>query len=219
MLLKRLVITTAVIGAFLAPGVAASAAPSDQDTTYLRAAHQSNLAEIAGGTIAQQKAEDQQVKDLGARFVADHTKLDDAIKQTASALGVDLPSAPNAEQQALAARYRAASAEQFDALFIATQMDAHMKAMRLGETEIANGSDAQAKKAAQDAAPVIASHHDALESAARDLGVPDTINTGTGGQAAAGTTGPLAIALIGTGLLLTAGAVLLLFRRRRTSLG
>jgi putative membrane protein len=219
MLMRRLVITTVVIGAFFAPGTAASAAPSDQDTTYLRAAHQSNLAEIAGGTIAQQKAEDQQVKDLGARFVADHTKLDDALKRTASALGVELPSTPNAEQRALAARYRAASAEQFDALFIATQMDAHMRAMRLGETEIANGSDAQAKKAAQDAAPVIASHHDALESAARDLGVPDTINTGTGGQADAGMTGPLAITLIVTGLLLTAGAVLLLFRRRRTSLG
>lgn len=218
MLMKRLVVTTAVIGAFLAPATAASAAPSDQDTTYLRAAHQSNLAEIAGGTIAQQKAEDQQVKDLGARFVADHTKLDTALKQTASALGVTLPSAPNAEQQALAARYRAASDEQFDALFIATQMDAHMKAMRLGETEIADGTDAEAKKAAQNAAPVIASHHNALEAAARDLGVPDTINTGTGGQAAAGTTGPLAITLIVTGLLLTAGAVLL-FRRRRAILG
>lgn len=218
MLMKRLVVTTAVIGAFLAPATAASAAPSDQDTTYLRAAHQSNLAEIAGGTIAQQKAEDQQVKDLGARFVADHTKLDTALKQTASALGVTLPSAPNAEQQALAARYRAASDEQFDALFIATQMDAHMKAMRLGETEIADGTDAEAKKAAQNAAPVIASHHNALEAAARDLGVPDTINTGTGGQAAAGTTGPLAITLIVTGLLLTAGAVLLL-RRRRAILG
>jgi putative membrane protein len=218
MSMKRLLITTAVIGAFLAPGTAASAAPSAQDTTYLRAAHQSNLAEIAGGTIARQKAESQQVKDLGARFVADHTKLDSALKQTASALGVTLPSAPNAEQRALAARYDAASAEQFDALFIATQMDAHMKAMRLGETEIADGSDARAKKAAQSAAPVVASHHSALEAAARDLGVPDTINTGTGGQAAADTTGPLAITLIVTGLLLTAGA-LLLFRRRRATLG
>ncbi len=218
MSMKRLIITAAVVGAFLAPGAAASAAPSDQDTTYLRAAHQSNLAEIAGGKIAQQKAEDQQVKDLGARFVADHTKLDAALKQTASTLGVTLPSAPNAEQQALAARYRDASAARFDALFVATQMDAHMKAMRLGQTEIADGSDAQAKKAAQDAAPVVASHHDALEAAARDLGVPDTINTGTGGQAAAGTTGPLAITLIITGLLLTAGAVLLL-RRRRATLG
>ena len=218
MLMTRLVITTVVIGAFLAPAAAASAAPSGQDTTYLRAAHQSNLAEIAGGKIAQQKGENQQVKDLGARFVADHTKLDTALKQTASALGVTLPSAPNAEQRALAARYGAASAEQFDALFIATQMDAHMKAMSLGETEIADGTDAQAKKAAQNAAPVVASHHKALQAAARDLGVPDTINTGTGGQAAAGTTGPLEISLIVTGLLLTAGAVLL-FRRRRAILG
>jgi putative membrane protein len=215
MSLKRALLALGFAGLLLAPATAAQAAPSDQDAAFLKAAHQSNLAEIAGGQLAQQKGASQQVKDLGARFVADHTKLDAALRQTADALKVDLPSAPNSQQQALAAKYRAASGSDFDALFVSTQMTAHMAAMTLGEKELAQGSDAQAKKVAQSAAPVIKSHHGALQDAARALGVPDQIGTGTGGQAAHRpfTAPVLTLAGLAVVLLMAAGGLLL---RRRT---
>ncbi len=212
MFLKRAAAVAGVATVLLLPATSASAAPSDQDTSFLRAAHQSNLAEIASGNLAQEKAESQQVKDLGARWVEDHTTLDTAVRDTAEALGVDLPDAPNAEQQALARRYEAASGSAFDALWIPTQMDSHMKSMRLGQTQLARGSDAQAKKVAQDAAPVVAAHHELLEEAASELGVPSSIATGTGGQAA-GSNVPTAIGFGALGLLLV-GAALFLLRRR-----
>ncbi len=203
-----------VAGMLLVPANAAQAAPSDQDAAYLRAAHQSNLAEIAGGRLAQQKGQSQEVKDLGARFVADHTKLDAAVRQTAGQLGVELPSAPNEKQQAVAARYQRTSGADFDALFVSTQMDAHMAAMANGQKEIAQGSDAAAKKNARDAAPVIASHHDLLDDAARSLGVPTSIGSGTGGQAAERMFTAPVVGLLSLGALLTVGAALLLSRRR-----
>lgn len=212
MLIRRIAAVAGVATVLLLPATAAAAAPSDQDTAFLRAAHQSNLAEIDTGRLAQQKGASEQVKDLGARWVADHTKLDAALQDTAEALGVDLPDAPNAEQRALARRYQAASGADFDALWIPTQMDAHMKAMQLGEKELAQGSDAQAKKLAQDSAPVVAAHHELLEDAASDLGVPSTIATGTGGQAAA-SRAPAAIGFGALGLVLV-GAALFLLRRR-----
>jgi putative membrane protein len=210
--IRRAAAVAGVAALLLLPATAAAAAPSDQDRAYLVAAHQSNLAEIATGKLAQQKAASDAVKDLGERWVADHTKLDTAVTQTAEALGVDLPDAPNAEQQALAARYEAASGSAFDKLWIPTQMDAHMKAMQAGQKEIADGSDAQAKKTAQDAAPVVASHHELLEDAASEVGVPDSIGTGTGGQAATSNV-PAAAGLGVLGLLLV-GAALFLLRRR-----
>ena len=212
MFLRRVAAVAGVATLLLIPATAATAAPSDQDTAYLQAAHQSNLAEIASGNLAQEKGQSQQVKDLGARWVEDHPRLDTAVRDTAEALGVDLPDAPNAEQRALARRYEAASGSEFDALWIPTQMDSHMKSMRLGETEIAEGSDAQAKKVAQDAAPVIASHHDLLRDAASELGVPSSIGTGTGGQAAQSNLAP-ALGLGALGLFLV-GAALFLLRRR-----
>jgi putative membrane protein len=210
--IRRAAAVAGVATLLLVPATAAAAAPSDQDTAYLRAAHQSNLAEIATGRLAQQKAESDEVKELGERWVADHTRLDAALTQTAEALDVELPEAPNAEQQALARRYEAASGSAFDKLWIPTQMDAHMKAMQLGQREIADGSDARAKKVAQDAAPVVASHHELLEDAASELGVPSSIGAGTGGQAAGSNTSA-ALGLGALGLLLV-GAALFLLRRR-----
>jgi putative membrane protein len=217
-LLTRMAVAVGAAAAFvLLPATAASAAPSDQDTAFLQAAHQSNLAEIAGGKIAQQKGQSQEVKDLGARFIEDHTRLDSALQDTAEALGVELPSAPNAEQRALAQRYEATDGADFDALYVSTQMDAHMKAMRLGQTEIAEGSDADAKKIAQDSAPVIASHHELLEDAGAAIGVPTGVDTGTGGLAADNGSP----AMIGFGVfgVLLVGTALLLLRRRRIPAG
>jgi putative membrane protein len=192
-----LLFTVLMIGA--AP---AQAAPSAQDSKFLQAAHQSNLAEIAVGQLAQQKATSQAVRDLGARFVADHTQLDQALKQTASALGVTLPNAPTADQQAVARRLQAASGSAFDQLFVSTQLAGHMTAMRLGQTELSAGSDPQAKKVAADSAPVIKSHHDALTSAAAAVGVPGDVNTGSGGQAAPHRPYLIAALLVVLGVLL-----------------
>lgn len=210
----RAALTSAGVGALLvlAPVTPAQAAPSQQDVAFLQAAHQSNLAEIAGGTIAQQKGQSQQVKDLGARFVTDHTNLDNSVKQVAQALGVTLPDAPNADQQAVAARYQQTNGTAFDTLFISTQMDAHMAAMRNGQNEVARGSDPQAKQVAQSAAPVIAGHHDALNAAARALGVPTRVDSGTGGEAATNRSALLPGFLIVLGLALATGAVV--YRRR-----
>jgi len=206
------VLATGVAALTLLAAAPAQAAPSQQDTAFLQAAHQSNLAEIAGGGLAQQKGQSQQVKDLGARFVADHTTLDNSLKQVAQALGVSLPDAPNADQQALAARYQAASGADFDALFISTQMDAHMAAMRNGQTELAQGSDPQAKQVAQTAAPVISAHHDQLTAAARALGLPTRVDSGSGGEAATNRSTTLPVGLVLIGLALVVGALVYLRR-------
>jgi putative membrane protein len=218
MKLHRIALALGVAAVLLVPGTAAYAAPSSQDSTYLKAAHQSNLAEIAGGKLAQQKGDSQQVKDLGARFVTDHTKLDSALQDTASALGVDLPSAPNSAQQALAKRYQAASGSSFDALFVSTQMDAHMAAMTLGQKEIDQGSDSSVVKAAQSAAPIIAKHHTLLRDAASDLGLPTSVGTGTGGLADRGGLSTTSAGLAALGALLLLSAALLLRRRRREAI-
>lgn len=211
--IRAAVLSVGAAAALVLTSVApAQAAPSQRDVTFMQAAHQSNLAEIAGGTIAQQKGQSQQVKDLGAKFVADHTALDNSLKQAAQALGVTLPEAPNADQQALAARYQQTNGTAFDTLYISTQMDAHMAAMRLGQTEIAQGTDPQAKQVAQSAAPVIASHHDQLNAAAKALGVPTRVDTGTGGAAATNGSALLPGFLVVFGLALVIGAVV--YRRR-----
>jgi putative membrane protein len=211
------VLATAVATLLIAAGPVRAAAPSEQDSAFLKAAHQSNLAEIATGKQAQQKASSQQVKELGARFVTDHTRLDEALREVARSLDVELPDAPNAEQRAAAARLDAASTDEYDALWLSIQMDQHMKAMANGKKEIDDGSDPAAKKVAQDAAPVIMSHHDLIETAGRELGIPDLVDTGSGGLFGTSSTRTPAIVLLGIGvlLLLVGGVSVVRSRARR----
>ncbi|GAA0794530.1 DUF4142 domain-containing protein [Spirilliplanes yamanashiensis] len=211
MSLRRLAVTLGVIVLFLAPGAAAAAA-SAQDVSYLQAAHQANLSAMALGEIAGQRGESEQVRRLGARLVADHARLDDDLLAAAGDLGVSLPELATEPQRDLAERYHSASDEEFDALFVSTQLEAHAAAQRLTRDQLAGGEDERAVQAARRAATTLAGHHDLIAAAARDLGVPSRIGTGTGGQAAAGT--GAATALIVAGALLVAVAALLLLRRR-----
>jgi putative membrane protein len=82
------------VAAALALPAAASAAPaapsasvSAADRTWMVAAHQSNLTEIAAGKAAQQKATSQKVRDLGQMFITDHSANDAKLKAAANDLG------------------------------------------------------------------------------------------------------------------------------------
>jgi putative membrane protein len=174
MALRTLGVATALAAAIVAGPVVAgaagapAAAPAAQDVAYLQAAHQSNLLEIATGNQAQEKGRSQQVKDLGARFVTDHTRLDQSLQQTASSLGVPLAPADAARQATT--QLGRVPAGQYDRVWIPLQQAAHTAAMKNGQREIANGSDATVKQDATAAAPVLEEHHVLLNQATSQLG-------------------------------------------------
>ncbi|GDY31796.1 DUF4142 domain-containing protein [Gandjariella thermophila] len=206
------------VGLLLAVATAGAAAASQsqlssQDQQFLRTVHQGNLAEIAVGRLAQSRGASEQVRSIGALFVADHTRLDGAVQQLASMNRVTLPEAPDAEQRAMQARLENASGSEFDRLFITGQLAAHSAVLRLGMTEEETGSSAEVKRAAADAAPVVRAHIDRLTAAARQLGVPISINTGSAGLAAASSRG-WQVAILAVAGLVVAGLGGLGLRRR-----
>jgi putative membrane protein len=224
-MLRRLVFrplsVIAAVGLIACGTVAgASATPTAlnaQDRAYLQGAHQSNLAEIATGKLAQSKGSSEAVKELGALLVRDHTKLDAAVRKVAAAKKVSLPAAPNAEQRALQAKLAAAPAGEFDALFVAGQIASHAKTMQLGKKELQAGQDPTVKKNAAAAAPVVAEHHHKFMAQAEAMGMPGAVDAGrTGADAVPARSQGSGV----DGLLVGAGATaavagLVLLRRRR----
>lgn len=176
---RRVLVALVVSAAVAVGGVAASVAASGaadaglnaQDRLFLRSAHQGHLAEISAARIAGQKSTTAAVRDLAARWIADHTALDQRLSQAAVALDVILPATPDAAQEAVAARYRAASATDFDELWISTQITAHHRATALLEAELRTGSSVAAKTLAREALGVIDVHHRLLAAAAPSAGV------------------------------------------------
>lgn len=187
---KRLGLIAGLVVLGLAPAAAAQGAaqPSAQDTQFLQTIHQVNLTEIADGNMAQQKATDQQVKDLAARFVTDHTQLDQAVQSAASQAGVTLPGAPTPDQQAVLDHLQSLSGRDFDTQWVSAELTMHTQAQQAAETEVAQGTDNAVKQVAQTALPVLQAHIDALTALAQTLGIP--VTGGTGSASPSGTPSP-----------------------------
>ena len=190
--IKRLGLLAALVGVGLAPAAAVQAAaqPSTQDTQYLQAVHQVNLFEITAGNLAQQKGQNQQVKDLGKMFVTDHTQLDQTVQSTAQQLNVQLPADPTADQQKVLDKLNNLSGAEFDKAWVTAQLAGHVQAIQATQTEISQGSEQSVVQIAQDALPVLQAHYDALVALAQTLGVPVPQTSASGTPSPGGTTSP-----------------------------
>lgn len=217
-ILARLVLLPAVaLGVVALAAAPALAAPSQQDTSWMVAAHQSNLAEIAAGNDAQAKATSSQVKDLGAMFVQMHTQLDQQLSQVAQQLGVALSSTPSPAQQAQLAAVQQKTGQAYDAAWIAQQIASHTTALAETQRELSTGSDATVLDLARTATPVVQQHLTELRNTAAQFGLPTSVPGGTGGQAADDGIEGVGWALAGSGALAMLAGVTVLIRRRHAA--
>jgi putative membrane protein len=192
------------------------AAPSEQDSTWMAAAHQSNLAEIAAGQAAVAQGTSTDVKSLGQMFIDMHTQLDAELTAAAGQLGVTLPEAPTPSQQQSLERVKAETGAAFDAAWIADQIASHQTSLTATQTEISTGTDPTVTALATKAAPVVQQHLTALQQAASAAGSPTLVPTGDGGLLApeGGRSAPWLLAVVGALLLASGTGAALLLRRR-----
>ncbi|WP_171905291.1 DUF4142 domain-containing protein [Cellulosimicrobium cellulans] len=213
---RAVVALAAAAGALALAAGPAAAAPSDQDTQWMATAHQGNLAEIAAGEAAVAQAASEEVRHHGQMLIDDHTALDADLTALAQQLGVTLPDAPTAEQQATLEQVKAQSGEAFDTAWVESQIAGHRATIAAGEQELAQGSDQQVKDAAAAAAPVVQKHLDGLLATAQQMGIPSSVPAGTGGDAATGTQ-PLGVALLAVGAAAVVAGAVVVARRRQTA--
>ncbi|MER5643270.1 DUF4142 domain-containing protein [Streptosporangium sp. NPDC002524] len=173
-MVRKMIISLAVAVAVTGGTAGAALSPtpqtvSRQDRDFLVQAHQANLAEIAGGRAAEAKTADttgresaETVRDLGERFVADHTKLDEAVRDVAGRLGVKLPDRPTAAQREQLGKLETLSGAEFDKAWISEEVEGHRETLDAIEKEIESGSSPEVKKLATDARPVVREHIDLL---------------------------------------------------------
>ncbi|MFJ6797343.1 DUF4142 domain-containing protein [Streptomyces sp. NPDC091268] len=153
----------AAAAALLCVGIAtgpASGAPG-QDAAYATAAHQGNLAEMAAGQDARAHASTDCVKEVGARLVKDHAKLDDELKTIATRLDISLPSGPTAAQQEQLKSVQAkAGSAAYDKAWLSAQESAHTATLKLIDKQLDQGRDTALVTAARKAQPIVQMHLD-----------------------------------------------------------
>ncbi|MFZ5721226.1 MAG: DUF4142 domain-containing protein [Pseudomonadota bacterium] len=141
---------------------AMSAATVGQMSTdaFVSNATESNVYEIEAGKIAQQKAQSAEVKAFGQQMVTDHTAMLNEMRPIITQAGFTPPDELDERRKGMLDNLRAASAAEFDRVYLDQQEAAHEEALTLMRGYGENGDNAALKDAAAKAAPKIQAHLD-----------------------------------------------------------
>ena len=135
-----------------------SAGMGDTDSTFVKKAAQSGLAEVELGQLATQKASTEEVKKFGQRMVDDHTKANEQLKQVAAEKNIDVPQQLDAKDKATKAHLEKLSGQQFDLLYMKDMVRDHQKDVAEFERESKIAKDPAIKNFAQQTLPILKDH-------------------------------------------------------------
>jgi putative membrane protein len=128
------------------------------DEQWLQSAIEGDLFEIQGGKVAQQQAASQQVKDYGARLVADHTKSLQDATALAKRLGIEVPTAPTPEQQVILQMTAKLQGDAFDAAYVDAEAKDHQQDISEATDEAQDGFNRAVRKDAAQEIPTLKEH-------------------------------------------------------------
>lgn len=130
----------------------------DDDTDFAVKAAGSGLAEVRAGEIAQEKAQDQRVKDYAAMMVQEHTKANEELKALAASKNITLPAAPGEDHLDKISDLGEKSGTDFDREYMSMMVDDHQKAVDLFEEAAEDAGDAEIRAFASQKLPALKKH-------------------------------------------------------------
>jgi putative membrane protein len=151
--------------------LAAARADSNPDGTFFKKAAEGGIAEVDAGNLAQQKGNNQPVKDFGAMMVKDHSAINDKLQALAGAKNISLPSSASTGEMATKAKLDVLSGDSFDSAYIKSQIKGHRMAIALFKKEIDAGQDPDAKAFAGATLPTLRMHLRTIKTIAANEGL------------------------------------------------
>lgn len=143
-----------------------SGAMSDQE--FIKKAAQVDLAEVQMAQLAQQKSQDEHVKQMAQQILNDHQQNEEKVKQLAQKNNVTLPDQPDAKHQAKLQKLQKLDGAQFDKAFLKAQAKGHQKTVNLFKQQAQNAKDPDVKSYAQETLPKLEQHLEMARSAMKN---------------------------------------------------
>jgi putative membrane protein len=164
----------AIVSLALVLPIAAFGADSNPDSSFYKHAAEGGIAEVDVGTLAQQKSDNQSVKDFGSMMVKDHSAANEKLKSIAASKNIALPTSASVSQMAGKAKLEILSGKTFDKSYIKSMIKDHEKDIALFKKEAESGQDADAKAYAKATLPTLEAHLRKIRSIAKSEGVGKT---------------------------------------------
>ena len=143
----------------------------------------SNMFEIQSSQLAQQKAQNDRVRQFAQNMVQDHTAAGDKLKSSAQGIqGATIPSSLDQPHQQMVQTLQSASGPGFDRDYVQMQVTAHRDAVSLFDQYAQNGDNQQLKQFAQQTLPTLREHLQSVEQIQNSLPPARVGATQGGGQ-------------------------------------
>ncbi|PPD45605.1 MAG: hypothetical protein CTY15_04290 [Methylocystis sp.] len=115
--------------------------------------------EIQAGRAVQSQAKDAAYKDFAGMIVDDHTRLNDELKNVAGRLqGVELPTKLDREHEQKLQQLTSARDRNIEDTFRTQQIQGHERALKLFQNFAAKTENADLKRLAENAVPILQRH-------------------------------------------------------------
>jgi putative membrane protein len=150
--------------------LASLGADSNPDAMFYEQAAQAGIAEVDAGNLAQQKGNQQAVKDFGAMMVKDHSAANGKLQALAASKNISLPTSASIGQMATKAKLDLLSGDSFDKAYVRSQIKDHHGAIALFKKEINSGQDPDAKAFASATLPTLRMHLNTIKTIAANEG-------------------------------------------------
>lgn len=151
------------------------AAVTTVDQEFFKLAYQGNNAEIDTSRLALEKSQDQAIRQYAQRMIDEHTRANEVLTQQASEQGFELPSERvDPLDQAIAAQLTQLSGAEFDQAYVGVQANAHLKAIALYRTEVAQGESQDLTAYASQLLPSIEEHYEMANAMLPDYTTGDS---------------------------------------------
>ena len=158
------ILCTAALGCGTIISVAAHAAVTDSDKTFLTNASAGNLDEIKLGELAEQKSTNPQVKTFAHTMIVQHKMLQQKMAPFAQKWSIVPPTTLNAEDQQQFDKLSALSGSEFDKQYVSGAVQAHKQTLDAFNQELNSTTDPQFKQAVMKGKSVVAAHLKMAES-------------------------------------------------------
>lgn len=125
---------------------------------FMTKAASGGMMEVELGKMAQQQAQNQQVKDFGTMMVTDHSKANDELKALAASKNIILPDTIGEDHMDHVEELRNKKGGEFDEAYMDLMVSDHQEDVDMFEEASNNLQDAEAKAFAAKTLPVLQKH-------------------------------------------------------------
>jgi putative membrane protein len=158
-------LAVAVLGVVFTAVAQQSANRMTADSSFAAKAAQGGMAEVKLGQLAEQHAENPDVKAFGQRMVVDHSKASDELKGIAARKGITLPGDMDGKDQARYDRLSKLNGADFDKAYMRDMVADHRADVTEFRHESEHGADPDLKAFAAKTLPVLEQHLRLAEAA------------------------------------------------------